>query len=298
MRRSSGLLRFRRVGRRGDLRLHDGQPRRHTHGDFGRGRFVGQREQERYQVCLLLWGEGELADFVVLQGHIKPQPASAAPCIEVQHLLQRLEHAVVHVGRSERDIAQGGNFERAVGTAAAPALRFRLGDIGGSIFGVGYANHLEVAVGEHGDAVALVAARLGREEQLQSALLLRAERAAVARRVAVKARIETYQRALERRNRVSNILKGNRFAVRAPEGFVEQGAIFGDGFQLAHEFGRVGVHLFGRSDDHARLLFEVRGASVPELAVVIDSVPQAGCAPREFDAACALASRAFTAASQ
>jgi len=126
---------------------------------------------------------------------------------------------------------------------------------------------------------------------------LGAKRTTVARCVAIKARVETDQRALERGKRVGDVLEGDCLAVLAAEGFIEEGAVFGNGFQFAHEFGGVGVNLFGRRDDHARLFFEVRRASVPELAVIVDCVPQGRRAPCEFDPACALASRTFAPAS-
>src|SRR5262249_11553210 len=86
---------------------------------IGQELVVGERLEEFHQIRLLLLGELEAADECALGGAVLADTGElpvgdGAPAggVVVQHLFERRDAAVVHVGRRDRDVSQRRRFER------------------------------------------------------------------------------------------------------------------------------------------------------------------------------------------
>ncbi len=138
--------------------LNDRSPGRHPLGNGRFGRLIGQGVEEGDQVASLLLAEGELADLVVEVGQIETGPLAGAGGVEVDHLLQRPEATVMHVGCGQRDIAQCRNLE-------GVPVRFPAGNLAAS--GIlrltrqwRHTDHLEVGIGKGREPMACETAGL------------------------------------------------------------------------------------------------------------------------------------------
>ncbi len=246
--------------------LDDGQAARHAVGDGDQiGRLVGQRVQELDQVAGLLVGQREARQLLV-DGHAILRAAAFG--VEIDHFFERVERAIVHVGRAQRDVAQARHLEGA--HAVRRVDRLRLTEIGVFRVGVRHAEDVEGVVGEGRQRVALEAAGLRAAEYVEAAPLGGRQGVEIPGDVAVERRVLADQRALEGSNRAGDVLDGDAIAERLGKHCF----VFGDGSELLNHLIHVRAHLVLGGQRHEHLIFQRLGAPVPEQTGGVGDVPQ------------------------
>ena len=191
---------------------------------------VCQAEQERYDLVNLNITQAKDDDLRVL-----PRVLCAAFVVVIDHIPQRFERTVVHVGGGQRDVAKWRGAERAnlvfelgdQGTAELAVLADNVRSIDRSIavagaqFWEGLAGEILVVVGCEADAdvvevavgeqrlakVDWVARRAVLAKQLEAGLRIGGDRIFLPGAVFVEWGVEEYQRALERGERACDIFE-------------------------------------------------------------------------------------------
>src|SRR5262249_24896271 len=120
-------------------------------------------------------------------GDLKSEAGAAAPSIEIDHLFQAFESAIVHVGSGEGDVPKSGNFKGAVVTRTT-------GDFGSSSISlltvnVGDGNYFGIRIVEYVRAVTFEASSLAGTEQIESAALLGRQCIGISSNESIKRRV-------------------------------------------------------------------------------------------------------------
>jgi len=192
------------------------------------------------------------------------RPRDDAALVVAHHAVEGRERAVVHVGRGAADLAQARRLERVLGRRqaqhrAAAAILARQADV------------VERGVGEGPAAVAIAALGLA-GKQVEARDLVGAQRVRVAVDPAVEPRRRRHQRALERGERLGEVLGRHARIVR--ERGRERARVGGIAREQRDHRGDRLAHLVGRLDRAGDLLLEAARAPVLEHRTGPGEIPQ------------------------
>ena len=216
------------------------------------------------------------------------QAQTAALIVEVEHLLQSLVLAVVHVGCGQGHVAQGGGFEGVaqrlqLGEGVAAQIRVKVAGTGPG----GHAQYFGLRIlkgGRHGavgqgQKVAGGAARLARV-QVEAPDGRRAEdRAGLGAHVAVEGRVQAHQTALISGQRVLNSHRahqGTECGAGLRKGLPELRRVARLPGQPSHGLVQRAVHLVAAADNVTGLVFEARRPQIVELPRLQTSIENGG----------------------
>jgi len=193
--------------------------------------------------------------------------------IEAYDRLERLQRSVVHIGPCRADVAEGGDTKE-------PALRRVTRDRANSRVVTRNADTNGERRIKCRWAMTLEAAGLQRPKQTKATLLGKRERIAVPRRPLVIAGFLGREGPLERGQRASEMLQGDR-GLDSGESPLKTFAIGGDRPQASEQGGRLRRHLVGREERPEDLNLQARRSTVPKEPLLETHVVQGRHVPTE-----------------